>query len=529
MKSISEHITMTAHHFAKTTIIALLCTTWVSQSSQAQDADDKRAIMFERGDLVNLEGKGIPDLHKRTQITDIQSRSIKGEWIAIDRKSQKVKFRRTDGKEFDISMANLAPSDRRYAELETGILWQLDPPPTEIGIIQEEILGFESMDEKYVHFHVVNVKDPSVPTRRFYRIDQLTEKDRLLIKQKTGRELVVLPNSSPDKNNPGLKHNSRLIFGHEVPEFKASYYPATIELMGKTYSPQEIVDAVRTRTMTGAFIHEYYNSSYEEAQENERNGTKSLAKVLEIIGDVPSPPTEVKSIKPLIAKHKLTLYEEKVPRDPAEPQRFIKGDRSIFAQPGVPIDGELQAIHYMCQFHHLSANKPKVSLVTLLENTKQNFTGMGYTSNGQRFVFPTEQRRKIYHSPDVAEGIEKSHGYTAWKIFVLPRNYHYHRENETLRKFFITLNSELIRKHIRDGKPVYARKAKSKDEEPKHGTQLVITGFKAEQGKPLMLECISIKGSIYGNDSYTGEYEIKETTLLETELDGLSVVFLEAL
>ena len=503
-----------------TTIGVAILSTCLTATGLAQPEEEKRAIMFERTDYVSLEGKAIPEIHKRNKIADSQNRSIEGEWIAIDRKNKKVKFKRTDGKEFEISMENLSFRDRRYAELETGNLWQID---NETGIIQEQIIAFHSMDDKHVYFYVANTKDPETPHSKFYRIDQLTDRDRALIKEKTGRELIV-----PDK--PAVPHNPSLVFGRPVPKFERTYFVATMGLMNMAFTHKEMADSVITRTMTSAFIHQYYNSSYEEAEDREKKNGKPLADVLKIIGEEPSPLTEERSLKPMIAKHKLTIYEEKVPRDPAQPEKLTKDGRTVFAQPGVPIDCELQAHHFMCQLVRLSAGKPKVALATLLENTNQGYTGMTRTkSGGAKVASPAEQRRKIYLSQDVMDGIEKTHGIKPWRIFVMDRDKLHHRREGGLRMFFEQLTCELIRKQIRDGKPVYARKLSGKNEPNTHGTQLVITGFKAEEGKPLMLEAISITGSVHGNDPHTGEYEVTETTLPESELDCLSTVFLETL
>jgi len=43
-----------------------------------------------------------------------------------------------------------------------------------------------------------------------------------------------------------------------------------------------------------------------------KQGAKSLADILQIIGVSPSPDTETKSIKPLIAKQQLVLFEPKI-------------------------------------------------------------------------------------------------------------------------------------------------------------------------------------------------------------------------
>lgn len=502
--------------------LRLILAAMLTATGLAQPEEAKRAVMFERTDYVSLEGKTIPELHKRSKITDIQSRSIEGEWIAIDRKNQKVHFRRTDGKKFDITMANLAPGDRRYAELETGNLWEIDNL-SEFGIIREQIIGFESMDDKHVRLYMENVNDPSAPLNKFFPIDQLTEKDRALIKEKTGRELVV-----PDK--PAVQYSPSLVFGRPVPKYERQYFVATMSLINLTFTPKEMADSVITRTMTSAFIHQYYNSSYEEADEREKKNGKPLADVLKIIGEEPSPLTEQQSIKPLIAKHKLALYEEKVPRDPAEPERVTKDGRTVFSQPGVPIDGELQALHFMAQLVRVSAGKPKVALATLLENTNQGITVMTRKKGaGAKTALAPEQRRKVYSTPDVLEGIEKSHGLKAWRVFVLDRDKHHHRKEGAVRMLFEQLTHELIRKNIRDGKPVYIRKLSDKNDPRTHGTQLVITGFKAEAGKPVVYEAISIKGSIRSDDPYTGEYEVTETTLPETELDCLSAVFLDSM
>lgn len=507
-------------------ILALPLVSFTLTASGAETEEVKRCFMFERADYVSLAGKEIPEFHKRKQITDTQKRSIKGEWVAIDRANKNVKFHRTDGKDFDIAMTNLAPDDRRYAELETGYIWQIDPLPTPVDIVKEDILAFDSMDDTHVHLRCVFPKNPSVRYVPKFQINLLTEKDRVLIKEKTGREFPMLPRPEPDRGSGAWKF-PRPLFGHDVPKFTPSYYPETMRLMNKSYTPQEMVDAVRAHTMNSAFIHELNQMTFDEAEPERKAGTKSLAEILKIIGEVPSPGTEQKSIKPLIASYKLSMYEEMVPRDPAEPERFIRDERSILAQPGVPIDGELQAFQFMCQYLRLNSNMKKIPLSTLLENTKQSFSGVNYTSNGVQVEYPPEQRRKIYYSNDILTGIEKTYGYRSWKVFIPEKFRDYYKPGVAVRKFHDQLTAELIRQHIRDGKPVYARKTEDQSDHRCHGTQLVITGFKAEANKPLMFETISINGSIWGADPNTGEYQVTEAMVPESELDSMYVTFLE--
>lgn len=503
----------------------LLCFIFTA-TSNAETEIENRAVMFERTDRVNLAEKEIPDFHRRTEITDSQNRLIKGEWIAIDRKNQTVKFRRSDGKEFDLALANLAPHDRAYAELETGHLWQIDPLPTPLDIIKEDIRAFVSMDETHIHLRCVLPSDPSTDYVPKFPINLLTDRDRELIKEKTGREVPILPRPAPDRASQAWKY-PKAHFGHEVPKFTPSYYPATLRLMKQAYTPREMVDAVRTRTMTAAFIHELDKLQYDEAEPGKKAGKKSLAEILRIIGEKPSPLTEEKSLKADITRLKLAMYEEKVPRDPAEPERFKRDGRSIFAQPGVPIDAELQAFQFIAQYLRLNSNQPRIPLATLLENTTQKYTGIGYTSGEKKITFPTEQRRKFYTSHEILPGIEKTYGHRGWRIFTPERFRNYYKPGEAMQDLFDQLTVELIRHHIRIGIPVYARQKSENPANLHHGIQLVITGFKAEAGKPLMFEAIAIKGSLWGSDPYTGEYQITETTVAETEVDALTAVFLE--
>ena len=502
---------------------SLLVALFATSNTQAEE--EKRCVMFERADVVNLDSTAVPTAFQRTEITDAQGRKIQGQWVAIDRKSKMVKFRRTDGKEFDIPMASLSAIDRRYAELETGYVWQIDPMPTAVDIVKEDILAFDSMDDTHVHLRCVYPKDPSVPYVPEFQINLLTDKDRALIKQKTGRELPVLPRPQPDRASRAWNY-PRPLFGHEVPKFTPAYFPATLKLMRATYTPQEMLDAVRVRTWNTSFIHEYFRQKYDEAEDNQKSGTKSLADILEIISSAPSPANETKSIKPLIAKLKLVPYSEKVPRDPAEPLRFIRDGRSVLSQPGAPIDGELQAFFFMSQYLRLTANKPAVPLGTLLENTPYRFTGVGQIIEGKQTDVPPEQRRKFYTRENILPGIEKTFGYKGWKVFV-PLVKSYLKPDDAEQALLGQLTAELIRQQIRNGCPVYARKI-AKDQSPEvNGTQLIITGFTAQMGKPLMYEAISIKGSIWGNDPYTGEYEVTETSLPESGVMPSSVTFLE--
>jgi len=505
--------------FIYSLVVAFIATT----NTHAEE--EKRCVMFERTDLVNLDSTAVPVSFQRTEITDAQGRKIQGQWVAIDRKSKMVKFRRTDGKEFDIPMASLSAIDRRYAELETGYVWQIDPMPTPVDIVKEDIMSFESMDDTHVHLRCVFPKDPSVRYVPEFQINLLTDKDRALIKQKTGRELPVLPRPQPDHASRAWNY-PRPLFGHEVPEFTPAYFPATLKLMRATYTPQEMLDAVRVRTWNTSFIHEYFRQKFDEAEDNQKSGTKSLADILEIIGSEPSPANEAKSLKSVITKLKLMPYSEKVPRDPAEPLRFIRDGRSILSQPGVPIDGELQAYFFMAQYLRLSSNKPAIPLATLLENTPYRFTGVGQIIDGKQTDVPPEQRRKFYPRENILPGIEKTFGYKGWKVFA-PVVKSYLKPDDAELAFLGQLTAELIRQQIRNGCPVYARKI-AKDQSPEvNGTQLIITGFTAQAGKPLMFEAISIKGSIWGNDPYTGEYDVAEASLPESEVMPSSVTFLE--
>lgn len=81
-----------------------------------------------RPEIVNIGALEIPEAYKRKKIIDAKGRAITGQWLVIDRRIQSVKFRREDGKEFDIPFANLCEPDRRYAELETGITPNIGDP-----------------------------------------------------------------------------------------------------------------------------------------------------------------------------------------------------------------------------------------------------------------------------------------------------------------------------------------------------------------------------------------------------------------
>ena len=508
-----------------TAVVVMPLVSSLITTSHAQNDQEKRSFMFERFEHVGLVDKEIPEFHKRDQVTDTQGRSIKGQWIAIDRKNNKVKFRRTDGKEYDIDMANLAPQDRRYAELETGYFWQMDPPPTPIDIIKEDILAFDSMDATHIHLRCVNPNDPSILYVPKFQLNMLTSRDRALIKEKTGKDVPILPRPKPDGSTFGWKY-PRPVFGHQVPKFTPSYFSATLGLMHQTFSLQEMVDSVRARTLTSAFIHEFFQFKWDEAEPEKKLGTKPLADILKILGETPSPEVETKSIKPKIAELKLSPYEEKVPRDPAQPLRFIRGDRSILSQPGIPIDGELQAYQFIAQFLRLSANQPRIPLATLLENTKQSFTGVGHIIDGRQTDVPPEQRRKFYMNHDILPGIEKTHGYKGWRVFV-PLYQTQSRAEGLELEFIHQWTLELIRQHIRKGSPVYARMNAYNQEMRNNGTQLVIIGFKAEKGKPLMFETIGIKGSLSGGDTNIGEYQVTEAFIPESEVATSTVTFLE--
>lgn len=368
--------------------------------------------MFERTDVVTLHDKQIPDEYKRNRITDSKGRVLEGDWLEIDRKQKIVKFRRKDGKPFDIAFGELCENDRRYAELETGLMWDIGEkppvphnliipypkdqhgfPPVQIALnsfTNDQIIKAELAGEETVRVtvkHVSPSKKESTETTTDLPIEYLTTSDRETIKKATNIDVPVIPRPAWTKENSkywvswdpkeyadGVRGRGRIQyqFYEPMPVFRPEHtisfmkrqMPVFITAwsgMNKQFTLDEIYDHLRVETLTSDFIYKY--SAYlhqQKQQDNRRAPKKSLPEIMQMLADA-EPTKERVSLKPKIDQLKVKPFEEKTPTE-------LPGKTKVGEANGLPLDGRLQGYFYIAQYLHVSKGKAKESLVNLLSN-----------------------------------------------------------------------------------------------------------------------------------------------------------------
>jgi len=491
----------------KTTIVALFTVLiGVSLEVSARSKEDIERFgwpMFKRTDIVTLHDKQIPDEYKRNKIIDAKGRVLKGEWLEINRKSKVVKFRRTDGKEFDIAFTDLCERDRRYAELETGYAWNIGekPPvpknliyfhpkdqtiPSPIKVVintipKDEISAAEMVGKDTVRVTVKYGKPRSEELTKTtdLPVNLLTENDRAVIKAATNLEVPVLPRPAWSKENAkywvdqeikienGQTVYSGIIyhFVEPMPVFKPDHVARDIPIfttawagMNEQFTPEEIYDHIRVRTLTSDFIYKYCNYQ-SQIKGNQSRTTKPLAEVMQMLADA-EPTKERVSLKADIQKSGVRLFEEKTPREEVGKPKFDGPNDP-------PMDGELQAYHFIAQYKSVTSGKPKIPF----ENTFKNSSPMLVsTINGPGHLEFVGNR---------AGAVGKTF---AFKIWAAP----YFGSADSVDIF----KSKVIRHHIRHNQPVFVGQ---------NNGFAILTGFTIEPGKEATYDAIMLDGPKSGS------------------------------
>lgn len=510
----------------KTTIIAFLTVLiGVSLEVSARSKEDIERFgwpMFKRTDIVTLHDKQIPDEYKRTSITDTKGRILKGDWLEIDRKSKVVKFRRTDGKEFEIAFADLCERDRRYAELETGYAWNIgEKPPVPKNLIffhpkdqtirspinvvintitKDEISTAELVGKDTVR---VTVKYGKPRTEELTKttdlpVNLLTENDRAVIKAATNLEVPVLPRPAWSKENAkywvdqevrnenGQTVYSGIIyhFGEPMPTFKPEHVSGDIPIfttawagMNKQFTPEEIYDHLRVKTLTSDFIYKYCNYQ-SQITKFKWNLKRPLAEVMQMLADT-EPTKERVSLKADIKKSGVVLFEEKTPSEEVgKPKHGLNGP---------PLDGKLQAYHFIAQYKSVTSGKAKSPLSALLKNLAVMEIGRQGEPNFLSFL-----DFAIY------EAIEKTFGF---KIWAAP--YFGSGRSEDICKDIFTW--KVIRHHLRHNQPVFVGQ---------NNGYAILIGFTTEPGKEATYDAIMLDGAKRVTDASTTNlpYKVHEKT-----------------
>ncbi len=538
-------------------ISQIILTIWVAShfAAQAQTKEDDQSKvwpMFRRMDVVTLHDKQIPDEYKRYRITDSKGRVLEGEWLEIDRKNKIVKFRRTGGKEFDIPFAELCEIDRRYAELETGYLWDigetppvphnliiptpkdhLDFPPEQIVInsfTNDQIIKAEMVGEETVRVtvkHVSPTKKESTETATDLPVKYLTASDRDMIKKATNLEVPVVARPAWTKENykywvswdpkeytDGKRGRGRIQyhFYEPTPVFRPEQtftfmnrpMPVFVTAWGgmtKQYSTDEIYDHLRVKTLTSDFIYKYSDYLRQQKQQGSRCAAyKSLQQVMEMLVDA-EPTKERVSLKAKIDKSAVKLFEEQTPTE-------LPGKPKVGEPNGPPLDGRLQGYLYIAQYLHVSKGKAKIPLADFLSNMEIRQIGRGDGRAG--FL--------SFDEDEIHKSLEKTFGLKAWSVPGLYSG----RQNRNLEDFNKLLSWKIVRQQIRNSQPVIVFKNEG---------YAIITGFTTEPGKETTYDAYMLDGaSTLGNMNGTNlPYKVSEkSNVLQSEFAELmSFEFLE--
>ena len=449
--------------------------------------------MFKRTDIVTLHDKQIPEEYKRTQIIDAKGRILKGDWLEIDRKSKVVKFRRADGKEFEIVFADLSERDRRYAELETGYAWNIGEKPlvpmnliffypkehehtSPISIevnanFKDEISAAEMVGKDTVRVTVKHGKPRSEELTKTTNlpVNLLTENDRAVIKAATNLDVPVFPRPAWSKEYANYWVHSEYHFGEPMPTFKPGHGYGNISIfttawagMCEQFTPEEIYDHIRVRTLTSDFIFKYYDYLIQKQNENgqgKSNNTKSLEEVMRMVADAEAPKERV-SLKADIEKSGVKLFEEKTPSEEAGKPQFGLPN-------GPPLDGELQAYHFIAQYIAVTNGKAKIPFANTFKNSTIRQIRRGNHAAG------------YLSFDDYPHAIEKTFGVKYWYILRLA-SVSGRANLEDL------LTWKMIRHHIRHKQPVFIGQENG---------YAILTGFTAESGKETTYDAIMLDGA----------------------------------
>jgi len=525
----------------------------VAQAQTKEEDQSKVWPMFRRMDVVTLHDKQIPDEYKRNRITDSKGRVLEGDWLEIDRKQKIVKFRRKDGKPFDIAFGELCERDRRYAELETGLMWdigekppvphnliipspkdRLDFPPEQIvmnSFTNDQIIKAEMVGEETVRVtvkHISPTKKESTETATDLPVKYLTASDRDMIKKATNLEVPVVERPAWSKENSkywvswdpkeyadGKRGRGRIQYHFYEPTpvfmpehtftFMNRQMPVFITAWGgmnKQFTLDEIYDHLRVKTLTSDFIYKYSEYRHQQKQQGSRRAPyKSLPEVMKMLADA-EPTKERVSLKPKIDQSKVKPFEEKTPTE-------LPGKPKVGEPNGLPLDGRLQGYFYIAQYLHVSKGKAKESLADLLSSMEIRQIGR---YNGKPGFLS-------FDDDEIHKGIEKTFGYKTWSI----PSFYNGWQNRNLEEFHRLLSWKIVRQQIRNNQPVLIYK---------NDGFAILTGFTSEPGKETTYEAYMLDGvtslAVEINDTNLPFKVSERSNVLQSEFtDVTNLDFLE--
>ncbi|MBT8036817.1 MAG: hypothetical protein KJO21_04660 [Verrucomicrobiae bacterium] len=260
---------------------------------------------------------------------------------------------------------------------------------------------------------------------------------------------------------------------------KETLFDLALNQFLKAYTAEEIFNHLQVRTLNTAFIHEYldWKSNNEEPASKifDAKHIRNIAEIMPQLGVEPQ--TESISLKQRIDKTGLKPYEEKAPNKPLG-QEKKQGH-------GQPIDGKMQAYHFVAQYIGMSKGRPKVRYLDFLRESLE--------SNSQ-----TYQIRPGFYSYDwhgrPLEAVKKSHQAKYWQADPVISIFYNDRYN-----FRDYLNERITRQFLRTNKPVVIHLKNPgvfgtpPDAQEGHA---IVTGFSRKHGKTTY-EAIIINGPAY--------------------------------
>lgn len=515
----------------KTTIIctALLCSIVAYGDESSESKDRYIWPMFRKADVVPLEGKDIPAAYKRYQITDSQGRSIKGNWLLINRKDQVVKFRRTsDSNEFEIKFDDLGEADRRYAELETGEIWKpLWPDVLPAGTRTSITLApwGKPRNAEWVRIdrdaEVVHVIDQS--GEGSYNFSSLSDEDLAYAKDENTplvappserRKTITIVHKRPPVTGEWLEvdpykqkvkfrddsGNERYYRFEELDKADREYaenksgtnwprpkfdpsgmnptskgFPAFVSAWGamtKAYTQKEIFDHLRVRTLTSAFLYEYSAYCIKEGVDPRLAYIEAQRrKAGSITTKEDSPPkknvTSLDVIMNMLAKAEPPT--ERVSLKAAIEKSQIK----LYEEP-TPFDPPAEFVEGKPNFPPRDANLHAMQFIAQYMRVSADKSKIPFAELYEKITprLGGDKKRYVYHvfdDADIVEAIEKTYG-------VQLRNIPNHVPCEVIQQ-------KMTRHLLRNNQPVYTKY--------KTG-YAVITGFSTHENKETTYEAYII-------------------------------------
>lgn len=332
----------------------------------------------------------------------------------------------------------------------------------------------------------------------------LCEPDRRYAELETGE---MWPTNLPkfDPAEPRLDQNGRT-------NPKCAFDLATKSLM-KKFSPEELFDHLRVRTITTAYIYDHDNYWKGNYWKNTRNAEyyqrlyrKPLPEVMQMLA-IAEPANESVSLKDRIEKSGVRLFAEAAPNKPA--------DRAKDTRPyGPPIDGKSQAYYYVSQYMQATAGKPKVDYATFISHTRP--LGYGATADSDMYYS---------YDIDIDVAVSKAFGFKTWAPYsiIAPQQNYFGDPISNLQYH------KIARHYMRNGRPVVTC-LKRIDDNGKGSEEgvVILTGFTRAAGKETTYEAIVLKGPTYTGSQLKPPFKMEgDSKLPESKLNWEGAFFIE--